>query len=208
MAKEIFNIHHITPEYNKIKSIVEQLEKGAVILYPTDSGFALGCRISDKNAIERIRRIRGLKPDSNMTFICQGLTNISEFAKVNNEAYKTIKSLIPGPYTFILPASKEVPKFAQHPKRNTSGIRVPDSVFTQHLTAELGTPLISISAVESGSDATVDEILESLKNQVDIVITHEEYDFEAESTIIDMSSDEFEIIREGAGIELLEEMMV
>ncbi len=207
MTSEIFNIHHITPERNKIVSIVQKIRDGALILYPADTGFALACRLENKNAIARIRAIRSLTQKNYLTFVCESLSGIAEYAKVSNSAYKTIKSLIPGPYTFILPASKLVPRFAQNPKRKTSGIRVPNGNLIAELVKELGEPLISISAVSSGDDSMADEIIDNLSSQVDIVIESQEYEFVGESTVIDMTKDEFEIIREGAGFDRARELI-
>ncbi|MCX6148571.1 MAG: L-threonylcarbamoyladenylate synthase [Candidatus Kapabacteria bacterium] len=209
MAAEILTIHSVTPEMRKIDIVVTAIKNGAVILYPTDTGFTLGCDLSNKNAIEKIRQIRNLETSKSMTFLCDSLSNVSEFAKVSNVAYRTIKGLIPGPYTFILPASKLVPKYAQDPKKNTAGIRVPNNVLSQLLLKELGNPLISISAkTENGTDP--EDIIESYSKLVDIAVACEAYSFVGESTIIDMTSDtdQFEIVREGAGMAKAKEFIV
>ena len=203
MSSEIFSIHHKTPEMRKIAKVADALKSGAVIIYPTDTGLSLGCELSNKNAIERIRRIRRLPEGKAMTFMCDSLSNVAEFARVSNQAYKTIKRLIPGPYTFILPASKLVPKFAQDPKRKTSGLRVPDNNLSQLLLKELGSPIISISAKlpDSDDDLSPEEIIEALAPQVDIALQCDEYSFKGESTVIDMTTDDFAILREGAGLD-------
>jgi len=146
MSALFLNIHHQTPETNKIHRVARELSDGAVILYPTDTGFTLGCELGNKQAIDKLRRIRRLPDNQSLTFLCDSLSNIAEFAKVSNNAYKLIKSLIPGPFTFILPASKQVPRYAQNPKRKTSGIRVPDSKLVRLLLEQVGSPIISISA--------------------------------------------------------------
>jgi tRNA threonylcarbamoyl adenosine modification protein (Sua5/YciO/YrdC/YwlC family) len=205
MASEVLNIHPVTPQSAKISKVVNALQNGAVILYPTDTGFALGCGLSHKNSIQRIRQIRGIDKDEKLlTFLCHSLSDIAEYAKVNNTAYKMIRHLIPGPYTFILPASKVVPRYAQNPKRNTSGIRVPDSRICRAIIQEQNSPIISISAkMPDGSEALDNNVLiESLKPLVDYVVTCDEYNFTGESTVLDMTSDsEFEIVREGAGMD-------
>ena len=201
MVTEFLTIHHLTPEQNKIKKIAQKIKDGAIVLYPSDTGFALGCRLENKNAIVRIRQIRSLSEKNYLTFICGSLSNIAEYANVSTMAYKTIKSLMPGPYTFVLPASKLVPRFAQNPKRKTSGIRVPESVFITELIKELGEPLISISAISSDDFSLPYELIEKISPRVDLVVEMQEYDFSGESTVIDMSGDDFEIIREGAGFE-------
>lgn len=210
MAADYIKIHHITPENNKIKKAAEFINNGAVILYPADTGFSLGCRLSDKNAIEKLRKVRNISNNHSLTFLTEDLSNVSTFAKVSDKAYKTIKGLIPGPFTFILPASREVPKLAQNPKRQTSGIRVPDSKFLTTLIKEVGSPIISSSARIEGDDEfipTPDEIIEFYGKQVDLVIEFDEYNFYGESTVLDMTTDEFVVIREGAQMEKVEEFM-
>ncbi|NLO20221.1 MAG: threonylcarbamoyl-AMP synthase [Ignavibacteria bacterium] len=205
MASLVLSIHSKTPELRKIEKVVNALQEGAVILYPTDTGFTLGCELSNKEAIQRIRAIRRISDSKAMTFLCNSLSNIAEFAKVSNTAYKTIKALIPGPYTFILPASKLVPKFAQDPKRNTAGIRVPDNVLSQLLLKENGAPIISISAKndEVKEAFTPDDIVEVFSKHVDVAVRSDSYSFVGESSVIDMTTDEFSIFRQGAGYEKL-----
>lgn len=204
MASQILTIHSQTPELRKIKMVADALRDGAVALYPTDTGFSLGCELANKNAIGRIRAIRKLPDTQSLTFLCDSLANISEFAKVENKAYKTIKALIPGPYTFILPATKMTPKFAQNPKRSTAGIRVPDNALSQLLLKELGGPIISISAKPAegaGAFPDYDDLVAHFAPRVDIAVRSGSYDFAGESTIIDMTEDDFYIARRGAGFE-------
>lgn len=204
------NIHHETPEASKIEKVTDALRDGAVILYPTDTNFTLGCELSNKQAISKIRAIRQIPDSHSLTFLCDSVTNISEFARVNNEAYKLIKRLIPGPYTFILPASKLVPKFAQNPKRQTAGIRVPGDKLSQALLKSVGAPIISITAKlpdkELGPDP--EEIIEAFSKLVDITVSSDVYDFHGESTILDMTEEDFRIEREGAGMEKLREFLI
>ncbi len=203
MRAEVFGLHWITPEIRKINKIVEAIKNSAVILYPTDTGFTLGCQLANKNAIEKLRRIRNISTKKSLTFLCKNLSNISTYAKISNSAYKTIKSLIPGPYTFILPATKIVPQLAINPNRKTVGIRVPESNIAHTLLDVLDEPIISISA-RIGDDIsynflTPDEIIEKFINLVDVVVCTEHYNFTGESTVIDMVTDDFKIIRRGAG---------
>jgi tRNA threonylcarbamoyl adenosine modification protein (Sua5/YciO/YrdC/YwlC family) len=185
----------------KIVQIAEKLRNGAVILFPTDTGFALGCALTNKEAINKIRAIRRLPENKELTFLCDSLSNIAEFAKVSNVAYRTIKRLIPGPYTFVLPASKMVPKFAQNPKRKTAGIRVPLNELSQLILKELGAPIISITAKRDDIITNKpDDVLRAFAPMVDIAVRSDKYKFTGESTVIDMTSDEFAIIRHGAGI--------
>lgn len=201
----VYNIHSTSPEERKLAQVVEELRSGKVLLYPTDTGFTLGCQLSNKNAIRRIRQIRNLSEKHELTFICSSLSNISEYAKVNNKAYKFIKSLIPNAFTFILPASKMVPKYAQSPSKKTVGIRVPEAVIAQHLITMLDEPIISISAKIEGETYYYDEeIIENYRNLVDLIIVSDSYNFKGESTIINMLDDNYEILREGAGIVELE----
>jgi tRNA threonylcarbamoyl adenosine modification protein (Sua5/YciO/YrdC/YwlC family) len=203
MAKEILSIHSKTPELRKIRKVGEALLDGKVILFPIDTGFALACNMSNKEGVERIRRIRKIPQNKRMTFLGQSLSNISEFAKVSNKAYKSLKRLIPGPYTFILPATKQVPKYAVDSKRKTSGIRVPDNTLAQLLLKELNNPIITISA-KLGEDfeyQNEDEALRQFGHSVDLAVISDDYHFVGPSTIIDMTTDDFGLIREGAGIE-------
>ena len=207
MSALVLNLHYKTPEVNKISKVVDAIRDGAVVLYPTDTQFALGCALSNKDGIERIRSIKGMTENHAMTFLCDSLSNISEFAKINDEAYKLIKRLIPGPYTFILPASKQVPKFAQNAKRSTAGIRVPDHNLSQQLLKAMGSPLIGISArtKDQDPDMDYDDIVTRFTKLVDVVIASDEYHFAGESTILDLTSNEFMIQREGAGMDKLQE---
>lgn len=201
MPALVYTIHSKNPERRKLQKVCEALYEGGVIIYPTDTGFTLGCALANKDAIQKIRQIRNIPEDKALTFLCKDLSNISEFAKVSNLAYKTIKKLIPGPYTFILPASKEVPRYAQDPKRKTAGIRVPDHILSQALLEELGSPIISISAKIEGFEYThPEELLEKFLNLVDVAVKTDEYNFVGESTVIDMTTDDFKILRHGAGI--------
>jgi tRNA threonylcarbamoyl adenosine modification protein (Sua5/YciO/YrdC/YwlC family) len=209
MSALVLNIHYQTPETNKIAKVVDALKNGAVIIYPTDTQFAIGCALSNKEGIERIRRIKGIDENHAMTFLCDSLSNISEFAKINDEAYKLIKRLIPGPYTFILPASKQVPKFAQNAKRSTAGIRVPNHNLSQTLLKALESPIIAISARLEGESSAFDEeqVLNNFSKLVDIIVTSDSYHFVGESTVLDLTGEEYEVVREGAGMDKLSDFI-
>lgn len=204
------NIHRKNPEANKILKVVDALRDGAVILYPTDTQFTLGCALSNKEAISRLRAIRKLPESQSLTFLCDSLSNVSEFAKVSDDAYKLVKRLVPGPFTFILPASKLVPKFAQNPKRLTAGIRVPENVLSQALLKSLESPIISISAKlpDKGVMTDPNEIIAAFSKLVDIAVSSDEYEFAGESTILDLTGDTYEIIREGAGMQKLKDFLL
>jgi len=203
MAREILRIHSETPELRKIRKVCDSIREGAVILYPTDTGFSLGCNLSNKEGVERIRRIRKMNNKKRMTFLCDSLSNIAEFAKVSDSAYRALKRLIPGPYTFILPASRQVPKYAVDAKRKSSGIRVPDNVLSQLLLKELNNPMISISAKfdDGFGYQDPDEVINSFGDFVDIAVISDNYRFVGPSTIFDMTTDDFVLIRKGAGFE-------
>jgi tRNA threonylcarbamoyl adenosine modification protein (Sua5/YciO/YrdC/YwlC family) len=199
MASLTLEIHSTTPETYKISKTVAALREGAVALYPTDTGFALGCCLSQKSAITKIRQIRRLPSDKHLTFLCDSLSNIAEYAKVSNHAYRAIKRLIPGPFTFILPATKAVPHYAVDPKRKTTGIRVPDNRIALALLEELSTPIISITARSDEDEFdSPDEILSAFAPMVDVVVVPNEYSFTGESTVIDMTHDAFSLVRRGA----------
>ena len=209
MASLTLDIHPETPQPNKINRVAETLHNGAVLLYPTDTGFALGCDLSHKEAIQRVRDIRQLPAGKPLTFLCESLSNIAEFAKVGNAAYKTIKRLIPGPYTFILPASKAVPRFVMNPKRKTSGIRVPHHPIALALIRALGNPIISITAKAAHREfGDIYDLIDELAPRVDVVVQCYDYDFVGESTVIDMTTDEFSILRAGAGLQSAQEYLV
>ncbi len=209
MASLVLTLHNNTPETRKIKKVVDALRDGAVILYPTDTGYTLGCELSNKGAIEKIRFIRKISESKSLTFLTDTLSNLSQFAKVSNASYRVINALIPGPYTFILPASKMVPKLAQNPKRKTAGIRIPDNRLCRALLAELEAPIISISAKIEGKEHIVDpeEILDSFISVVDVAVRSSEYNFTGESTVIDMTTDDFSVIRAGAGFDKVQEFL-
>ncbi len=197
-----FRLHPTTPERHKLQRISDALHYGAIILYPTDTGFALGCQLANKSAIERLRLIRQLPSEKPLTFLCNSLKHLAEFAHVSTSAYRILKRLTPGPYTFILPATKAVPYYAQDLKRKTAGIRIPDSPICLALLQAFGAPLISISALSNEEEAIEPTaLIERFAAQVDIVVETETYSFQGPSTIIDLTEDIPRILRRGAGLE-------
>lgn len=199
-----FRLHTVTPERHKLERIAEALQLGAILLYPTDTGFALGCQLGNKFAIDRLRLIRHLPSGKPLTFLCDSLRHLSEFAYVSTQAYRILKRLVPGPYTFILPATKAVPYYAQDLKRKTAGIRVPDSSVCLALLRIIGSPIISISAVgeEESTEAPEPEaIVERFAALVDIIVELDDYHFLGPSTIIDLTEDPPRLLRRGAGLE-------
>lgn len=214
MPQLIIPVHPVTPEQRLISAIADILRKGGLILYPADTTMAFGCALRNKAAIERIRRIRHLDETKYMTFLCPSLSNLSEYAQVSNRAYRIIRRLVPGPVTFILPATKAVPSYAHDPKRRTVGIRVPAAIIPRCILTELGEPLISISA--KGNDEEIlspDQAIEEFGTFVDCAVTVQHYSWHTEplfagpSTVIDLTDDEPRILRRGAMIEKVEALI-
>jgi tRNA threonylcarbamoyl adenosine modification protein (Sua5/YciO/YrdC/YwlC family) len=198
---QFFQIHPDNPQLRLIRHAVEIIRDEGLVVYPTDSSYALGCRVGDKNGMERIRRIRALDSRHNFTLVCRDLSEIASYAKVDNSAYRLLKSLTPGPYTFILSATHEVPRRLQNPKRKTIGIRIPDHAITQALLDELGEPLMSSTLILPGNDmpeTDAGEIREKLEQDVDLVIDGGHCGFDP-TTVIDMTSGAPEVLREGCG---------
>ncbi len=170
---QYFQIHAENPQRRLIQRCVDVIRDGGLIAYPTDSSYALGCHIGDKTAMERIRRIRRTGKDHNFTLVCRDLTEIALYARVDNWAYRLLKSLTPGPYTFILPATREVPRRLQNPKRRSIGIRVPDHPVPLAILGELGEPIMSSTLMLPGDDFPMTDpavIHHRLGNQVEAVI--------------------------------------
>jgi tRNA threonylcarbamoyl adenosine modification protein (Sua5/YciO/YrdC/YwlC family) len=206
----IYEVHPQTPQTRKIDEIIAALKGGAVMLYPTDTVYAIGCDLNSKLAVDRVRQIKRMSNDKPLTFLCQSLSNISEYANVADPAYRLMKHLIPGTYTFILPATKLVPKLVQDPKRKTTGIRVPKHPLCQILLERLGNPVISTSAQIQDDDGYQPTfgiekaiLFDRLEKLVDIIID-DGSDLGLEvSTVLDMSTDPPTVIREGLGLEQL-----
>jgi len=198
---QFFHIHPVNPQARLIRQAVEILRADGLIVYPTDSTYALGCHVGDKRGMERIRRIRALDKKHNFTLVCRDLSEIAIYARVDNSAYRLLRSLTPGPYTFILSATHEVPRRLQNPKRKTIGIRVPDHPIAQALLAELGQPLMSSTLILPGKDipeTEAEEIRERLESDVDLVIDGGHCGFEP-TTVIDMSEGAPQLLRQGCG---------
>lgn len=198
---QFFQIHAETPQPRLIHQAVDLLRGGAVIIYPTDSGYALGCLIGDKEALERIRQIRRLDERHNFTLVCRDLSEIATYAKVDNSTYRLLKLLTPGPYTFILTATREVPRRLQHPKRKTIGIRVPDNAIAQALLAELGEPLMSTTLILPGDELPQNDPYEfrgQLERQVDLIIDGGYGDLEP-TTVLDLVDGVPVVLRQGKG---------
>jgi len=196
-----FDLHPDNPQPRYIAKAAEIIRAGGLIVYPTDSGYALGCHIGDKKALDRIRQIRKLDKKHNFTLICRDLSELANFARVDNSSYRVIRNHTPGPYTFILRASPEVPKRLQHPKKKTIGIRVPDNAIALAILEELNEPLMSTSLIMPGEDFTLveeDEIHQLLDGRVDLII-HGGHTSDMPTTVVDMMDGFPQVLRVGAG---------
>lgn len=201
MPAEFLELHQVNPQKRFLAQAAEQLRQGAVIAYPTDSCYALGCQLDDKAAAERLRRIRDFDKHHQFTLVCRDLSEIAHYAKVDNWQFRILKLLTPGPYTFILPASKDLPKRLSHEKRKTIGIRIPDHVVAQALVEALGGPLISCTLQFPGEDQPVSEPQDAEKlllHSVDLVLDAGNCGLEP-TTVIDLSGDAAVLVRQGRG---------
>jgi len=198
---KLIEIHPQDPQPRRIKAIVEIIHSGGLIAYPTDSSYAFGCHIGDKKAIDRIHRIRRTDKKHNFTLVCADLSEISAYARVDNWAYRMLKSMTPGPYTFVLPATREVPKRLQNPKRRTIGLRVPDHRLVQIMLAELGEPIMSSTLSLPGDSMPLTdplEIEERIGHQIEAIIDAGPAGIEP-TTVLDLSGGTVEILRVGRG---------
>ena len=198
---QYFVVHPVNPQKRLIRQAVELVRAGAVIVYPTDSCYALGCRLGDKEAMERIRRIRQAGKDHNFTLVCRDLSEIATYARVDNPTFRLLKAYTPGPYTFILEATREVPRRLQHPKRKTIGIRVPDHPVPLALLHELGEPVMSSTLMLPGDEQPLtdpEEMRARLEQQVDLVIDGGPCGLEP-TTVVDLTGEVPEVVRVGRG---------
>ncbi len=196
-----YDIHPINPQPRLLAQAAVHLRQGAVIAYPTDSCYALGCHLDDKDAAERLRRIRKFDKAHQFTLVCRDLSEIATYARVDNWQFRLLRKFTPGPYTFVLSATKELPRRIAHEKRKTIGIRIPDSAVVQELLATLGEPLISCTLQFPGDAQPVNdpkEHEERLMREVDVVLDAGNCGLEP-TTVIDLSGSEPRILREGKG---------
>ncbi|WAL61693.1 L-threonylcarbamoyladenylate synthase [Thermocoleostomius sinensis] len=212
----IYQLHPDNPQVRHVEAIRDALRQGAVMLYPTDTVYAIGCDLHVKSAVERVRQIKQLSNDKPLTFLCSSLSNIAEYAQVSDAAYRLIRRLIPGPYTFLLPATKQVPRLVMSPKRKTTGIRVPDHTICQALLQALGNPIISTSATTIAqcteempqmTDPPMSsiELFDQLDKLVDLIIDNRSPISLQVSTILDLTTDQPTIVRKGRGWEAVAE---
>jgi tRNA threonylcarbamoyl adenosine modification protein (Sua5/YciO/YrdC/YwlC family) len=198
---QFFTIHPSNPNPRLIHQAAVLLRKGGVVVYPTDSCYALGCHLDDKEAVARIRQIRNLGDDHLLTLMCRDLSEISRYAKLDNSRFRLLKGNTPGSYTFILEATKEVPRRLQHPKRNTIGIRIPDNPVALALLEELGEPMCSSTLILPGQEwplTDAERIRELLEKKVDLVIDGGVVGSEF-TTVIDLTSEQPMVLRRGKG---------
>ncbi|GEK46896.1 L-threonylcarbamoyladenylate synthase [Halomonas pacifica] len=198
---QFFQIHPENPQKRLIDGAIEIIRRGGVVAYPTDSGYALGCHLGDKKAVERIKRLRQLDDKHNFTLVCSDLSEIGTYAKVDNDVFRLLKAHTPGAYTFILQATTEVPRLLLHPKRRSIGVRVPDHRITHALLAALGEPLMSVTLIPVGEELPMtdaEEIRERYANQLDLIIDGGACQLEATS-VVDLRELPPTIVREGRG---------
>ena len=196
-----FSIHPDNPQQRLIGQVADIVRRGGVVVYPTDSVYALGCHIGDKQALDRIRKIRRVDKNHNFTLLCRDLSELASYARVDNSVFRILKANTPGPFTFILPASSEVPKRLMHPKRKTVGIRVPDSAIAQALLNELGEPMMTVTLIMPDDDYPLTDpydIRQTLEAHVDAIIDGGYCGLEP-TTVVDMTGDQPEMHRQGMG---------
>lgn len=198
---QFFQVHPDNPQLRLIKQAAQIIHGGGIVALPTDSCYALVCHLDDKAAVEKLRRIRGIDEKHHLTLLCRDLSEISTYARVDNKQFRMIKAVTPGPYTFILEATREVPRRLSHPSRKTIGLRVPQNPITELLMAELGQPLLGTTLILPGDDEPLtdpDMVLERLCKQVDLVIDGGACRLEP-TTVVDLTGDQPELIRRGCG---------
>jgi len=198
MAK-LIKIHQQNPQQRLVKQVVDRLNSGAVIAYPTDSGYALGTALGNKNGLERIRKIRHLSKRHDFTLMMRDLSHISEYAKLDNNAFRLLKKILPGAYTFILEGARDVPKRLLHEKKKTIGLRISNHGVVQALLTQLDEPLMSVSLIIDGYEFyDINDVRDAVESQVDVIID-DGYCPPEPTTVIDLSGGGIEIIRFGAG---------
>jgi tRNA threonylcarbamoyl adenosine modification protein (Sua5/YciO/YrdC/YwlC family) len=198
---QFFQIHPENPQLRLIKQACKIIRDGGLVVYPTDSGYALGCYIGDKSAMERIRRLRDLDADHNFTLACRDLSELATYARFNNAVFRLLKAYTPGPYTFILPATKEVPRRLQHPKKKSIGLRIPTHPIALALLEELNEPLMSSTLILPGDELPMTEAIdieEAIGKQVDLIIDGGACGAEP-TTVIEFIDDLPEVVRVGMG---------
>jgi tRNA threonylcarbamoyl adenosine modification protein (Sua5/YciO/YrdC/YwlC family) len=198
---QFFQIHPVNPQQRLIKQAAQIIHGGGIVALPTDSCYALVCHLDDKNAVERLRRIRGIDEKHHLTLLCRDLSELGAYARVDNSQFRLLKAATPGPFTFILEATKEVPRRLSHPSRKTIGLRVPQNAIVEALLAELGQPLLGTTLSLPGDEDSLtdaDSIRERLEKQIDLIVDGGACSFEP-TTVVDLTGDEPELVRQGRG---------
>ncbi len=198
---QYFVVHPTHPQRRLVERAAEIVRGGGVLVYPTDSAYAVGCHLGDKTAVERIRNLRRLPRDHLLTLACRDLSELATYARVDNTSYRIVRHYLPGPYTFVLPATRDVPRRLLHQQRKTIGLRVPDHPIAQHLLAALGEPLMSTTLILPGEDLPVTDVEERrgvLEHAVDVIVNGGTGGVQA-TTVVDLTSGQLEIVRQGAG---------
>lgn len=199
---QFFQIHPLNPQARLLKQAAQIIHAGGIVALPTDSCYALVCHLDDKGAVERLRRIRGIDEKHHLSLLCRDLSEIGVYARVDNRQFRLIKAATPGPFTFILEATREVPRRLSHPSRKTIGLRVPDNAIVQALLAELGQPLIASTLILPGETQTLtdaDSIRDKLEKQIELIIDGGACSFEP-TTVVDLTGDEPQLVRQGRGV--------
>jgi tRNA threonylcarbamoyl adenosine modification protein (Sua5/YciO/YrdC/YwlC family) len=209
----IYKLHPDNPQTRGVNQLVDDLRSGAIMLYPTDTVYAIGCDMNSRSAVQRVRQLKQMANDKPLTFMCPSLSNIAQYAIVTDQAYRIMRSLVPGSFTFLLPATKLVPKLVMNPKRKTTGIRVPDHAVCQALLDGLENPIISTSAhvpvedeaipvrVSDPEDLSLAELFDSMERLVDVIVDTGQAPTYQVSTILDLTTDEPTVVRKGLGWE-------
>ena len=198
---QFFQIHPENPQLRLIKQAAQIIQSGGIVALPTDSCYALVCQLDDKHAVERLRRIRGVDDKHHLTLLCRDLSEIAQYAKVDNRRYRMLKTATPGPYTFILEATKEVPRRLSHPQRKTIGLRVPENRIAQALLEELGQPLLGATLIlpdESEPLTDPEEIRDHLEKLIELVIDGGACSLQP-TTVIDLTEEQPVLLRQGRG---------
>lgn len=198
---QYFQIHPDNPQPRLIRQAAEIIHAGGIVALPTDSSYALVCHLDDKDAVDRLRRIRGIDDKHHLTLLCRDLSEIANYARVDNKQYRLLKAATPGPFTFILEATREVPRRLSHPSRKTIGLRVPENAIAQSLLEQLSQALIGTTLIPAGSEAPLndpDEIRDNLQRQVELVIDGGSCSLEP-TTVVDLTSDSPVVLRRGRG---------
>jgi tRNA threonylcarbamoyl adenosine modification protein (Sua5/YciO/YrdC/YwlC family) len=207
---QVYSVHPDSPQPRIIDRIRDELRAGAVMLYPTDTVYAIGCDLSSKSAVQKVRQLKQLSNDKPLTFLCSSLSDIAKYAHVSDPAYRLMRRFVPGPCTFILPATKLVPKLALNPKRKTTGIRVPDHAIAQALLESLGNPIISTSATTGLSEedeykpispTSTAELFDAFEKLVDVIVDNGQSPTQKVSTVLDLCDEPFKALRQGLGWE-------